>query len=1779
MENKMKKFCQLLTTLLIAVVMVTGVAFAQQTRSTVGSYSQPYPFTEIGNARADAAISTGYYFMDINDVASGKWKPGANPDGSTTGLLPLTFEPTLWKRIYPGPRSVPVNELESGYDETKGLILPPPSGKVPAEGYRYFRNPRQYALYLNSYYTDDGIDSTTNAFAGPIPIGFAFYFNGIRYDSFYVSTRGLVALSNRRYLYNGEGKRAIPPSKTDCYDPMSADWPFPTGAENPTQGRRHLAVGVASVDTTIETTQDNYGFYNIACGGNPMSLTPLGIRQYSTNGDGVGPNNQAPSQNPSMKVRLSNNVYAGGAFLAAMEGPHILNPTQGRGQVWYKRSMLSDRLIIYIKNLQLEAGTYNVQNANPNSSWTVYSNDSVPVVGGVSNPMAGNNVSGSVQIELNRLDSSVTYRYGEFEGILNPTTGNKILGYNAMQVFSSIAVGGYARHKSYNTKDAGTITRPETDPWGGQYSTYTQQWNGYPGKTFYPSHQPSSGMLSDGYQIKFKQWKNSLRLVDIQYYIRGKESTSQNFDVVVKKDQVRNNYNPFEVYAGHMQLGELQPVGIIQNLTNDIQGPTGVNFVPQDFQFQARLQIRNKITDRYIYNRSLKISEHCLYLDSGINDPLCGADPYAMVRHANVTVTSGVYTATKINDAAGAINGIPPYNFVLCKFPRFKPIESIDDEKGVMLLTVVTEPIDPNTNVVVGDDWPFDDADSVEFWVISNNSEFRSNGEFSAYEKTGQRIPSHLQWVYSRYGAQTPSIEVVGAQQNVTKYPVPPIGNFYAINTTKVNLYCPMYKFAWAATDNGIATKGISDGTMLSLGSKITSFPIDMRNKQGSLVTLAVHRGTLEIPTERGFADAMLYGPEGRVVFNGGYDATTRQTGKLDNANNTGDSKDPDFDYLAVEYLRPSADGIKKITMTGTETTENEKFNITGDNNNDIWRYHPYWKNSGIASVIQNAPALAVYGGGGYFVGFAYADTFGYQGKATYWPISWNGGTTGANDMYGGGGVAIYDKTTDQKGQNNPYSTVISPTNAQLSMIVGGLIFNPYDVGFDNEFYRYATPIPDYFIEGSAVDLGKNFRFRVKLIETNDQTMGSGDKMLDKVPGPQPQNPDDDQDVFLVDNIAVMTPSPSTDLEAQVVKIVWPYEEVPASQGSDMSIIARIANMGTQDAKNFEVKVKAYVSGQTSDGMEIYCKTQIVPILAKGQAAEYTFTAFNPRSYSFLNVGPNGFVLQVSVKYANDIYKPNDTTSSDFILKFGDSYTYATSGAINQVDADKFSLGLSGKGLNLWATTYSGSNAPTTPNPQLISTARAGTLFWQTGRFPWLGFVAGGTIDQGRGDDYPGDGGGYLAGQIAIKFEVVARDSIRGLKAKFARANQAFDDISINIYKDQNGVPGGNTLATLYARRLLNKRANGSEGTEPLFNADVLYEFPQPIALDKGTYWASIDQRGETGLELAATDEAMGMKTTFIQAERSGSLAATGYQFLIEKRLRVPTNDSKYGRVYVNNNIFAYRNVIDGTYPWTKFMPTQGPIGYAHLDHYGKLYAALNNYNTFTRGTWQPLIKPYFGLKTIVRDTAKHPCPDDKGSGWLSVEVTSFDAIIRNGGIELAWETVSEVNNMAFIVERAEANEEVWTKVDEIPAAGNSIAVNVYKCADKDVENGKTYKYRLYSIGFDGTISCENDNIVTVEYSINNTVELLQNTPNPFVSETHIGFVIPEARNVTLDVIDIYGQVIKTLVNNEMLKGTQNYNWNGTDNTGAKVTNGVYIYRLTAGNEVITKKMTLIRGN
>ncbi|MDD4223277.1 MAG: T9SS type A sorting domain-containing protein [Candidatus Cloacimonetes bacterium] len=88
---------------------------------------------------------------------------------------------------------------------------------------------------------------------------------------------------------------------------------------------------------------------------------------------------------------------------------------------------------------------------------------------------------------------------------------------------------------------------------------------------------------------------------------------------------------------------------------------------------------------------------------------------------------------------------------------------------------------------------------------------------------------------------------------------------------------------------------------------------------------------------------------------------------------------------------------------------------------------------------------------------------------------------------------------------------------------------------------------------------------------------------------------------------------------------------------------------------------------------------------------------------------------------------------------------------------------------------------------------------------------------------------------------------------------------------------------------------------------------------------------------------------------------------------------------------------------------------------------------------------------------------------------------------------------------------------------------------------------------------------------------LAQNWPNPFNPSTSISFELLTAGPARLDVYDLRGRLVTTLLDKELGTGTHSLDWDGTDANGAPVASGVYLYRLSSGGSSVSRKMVLIK--
>ncbi|MCH7613309.1 MAG: T9SS type A sorting domain-containing protein [Candidatus Marinimicrobia bacterium] len=116
------------------------------------------------------------------------------------------------------------------------------------------------------------------------------------------------------------------------------------------------------------------------------------------------------------------------------------------------------------------------------------------------------------------------------------------------------------------------------------------------------------------------------------------------------------------------------------------------------------------------------------------------------------------------------------------------------------------------------------------------------------------------------------------------------------------------------------------------------------------------------------------------------------------------------------------------------------------------------------------------------------------------------------------------------------------------------------------------------------------------------------------------------------------------------------------------------------------------------------------------------------------------------------------------------------------------------------------------------------------------------------------------------------------------------------------------------------------------------------------------------------------------------------------------------------------------------------------------------------------------------------------------------------------------------------------------------------------------------AFGMTGTIIVEGligiDNHSAV---IANKIVLNQNYPNPFNPSSIISYSLAKSEFVTLQIYDIFGKEVRTLVNQTQEAGYKTVIWNSTNNHGKSVSAGVYLYQIRAGEFVQTKKMLLLK--
>jgi acetyl esterase/lipase len=194
----------------------------------------------------------------------------------------------------------------------------------------------------------------------------------------------------------------------------------------------------------------------------------------------------------------------------------------------------------------------------------------------------------------------------------------------------------------------------------------------------------------------------------------------------------------------------------------------------------------------------------------------------------------------------------------------------------------------------------------------------------------------------------------------------------------------------------------------------------------------------------------------------------------------------------------------------------------------------------------------------------------------------------------------------------------------------------------------------------------------------------------------------------------------------------------------------------------------------------------------------------------------------------------------------------------------------------------------------------------------------------------------------------------------------------------------------------------------------------------------------------------------------------------------------------------------------------------------------------------------------------------------VPVQLSFFSARVENSRVCLSWRTVSEGRSVGFVVERSVGNAE-WKNLGFVPGHSNTSTPRDYHFEDAQLLPG-SYQYRLKQLDTDGVFTYSE--AIQVVVSAPEAFQLMQNSPNPFGTSamhgaTRIRYSVPlhNSGDIELSIFNVLGQEVRRFSWGRQPPGEYELKWDGRDQQGELVSQGIYLYCLKAGLQSLTRKM------
>ncbi len=277
-------------------------------------------------------------------------------------------------------------------------------------------------------------------------------------------------------------------------------------------------------------------------------------------------------------------------------------------------------------------------------------------------------------------------------------------------------------------------------------------------------------------------------------------------------------------------------------------------------------------------------------------------------------------------------------------------------------------------------------------------------------------------------------------------------------------------------------------------------------------------------------------------------------------------------------------------------------------------------------------------------------------------------------------------------------------------------------------------------------------------------------------------------------------------------------------------------------------------------------------------------------------------------------------------------------------------------------------------------------------------------------------------------------------------------------------------------------------------------------------------------------------------------------------------------------DVILYHNLPDESYPTSR---VRGHMAYAAVDAQTVLFDGKNGemiyfdfdvYNDSRNGLGKGSAilcddagNSLYGYSSILGLQSSITLTEDPYFCYDSGYVGIMTVWYNNGSTNNGYNKIYAYNSLA----------NSWVPL--IPTGNHNAVMVGQKTALVARSSGGGSPAKLYAFDPQRQVTAVEDEEFTDDGILPEKFTLSQNYPNPFNPSTVVEYSLPRREKITIEIFDILGRKVRTILEQEMAAGKYRTVWNGRDDRGGEVATGVYFCRLTAGSESLSKKMVLLK--